>query len=163
GSSAHRPLTRQRPHQRPAACSSAPGCRLASARPPPPLALHFSSPRFGRSLASDHTDHRPPQSHAMQHVVQALEALYAKALFAAKAHFAPGGKPDGKKLNAEQLRAHGLAYLATETMACRELAAWSERTGGELEKAVARAYVAELARSVRSGLDLGPCETVAIE
>lgn len=98
----------------------------------------------------------------MQHVVQALEALYEKALSAAKAHFAPGGKPDGKKLNAEQLRAHGLAYLATETMACRELASWAERTGGELELAIARSYIAELARSVRSGLDLGPCETVDI-
>jgi len=98
----------------------------------------------------------------MQHVVQALEALYDKALANAKAHFAPGGKPDGKKLNAEQLRAHGLAYLATETMACRELAAWATRTGGELERAIASAYVAELARTVRSGLDLGPCETVDI-
>ncbi|MBX3251828.1 MAG: acyl-CoA/acyl-ACP dehydrogenase [Myxococcales bacterium] len=99
----------------------------------------------------------------MKTTLAAIEALYAKALTAMKAHFAPGGKPDGKKLNAEQLRAHGLAYFATEAMACRELVLWAERVGGALEAKIASAYVAELARSLRSGLDLGACETVSIE
>ena len=67
----------------------------------------------------------------MQHVVEAIEKVYEKALAAMKERFVVDGKPSGKKLNMEQLRAHGLAYLATETMACRELAAWAERVGGE--------------------------------
>ena len=55
----------------------------------------------------------------MQHVVEAIEKVYEKALAAMKERFVVDGKPSGKKLNMEQLRAHGLAYLATETMACR--------------------------------------------
>ena len=98
----------------------------------------------------------------MQHVVEAIEKVYEKALAAMKERFVVDGKPSGKKLNMEQLRAHGLAYLATETMACRELAAWAERVGGEYEKKIAAAYIGELARSLRSGLDIGPCETVSI-
>jgi len=93
--------------------------------------------------------------------VEAIEALYGKALAAMKARFVENGKPNGKKLNLEQLRAHGLAYLATESAAARALLEWSEAQG-ELEKKIARAYVGELLRALRGGIDLGACETVSL-
>lgn len=98
----------------------------------------------------------------MQQIVNAIEALYEKALSRGRARFAPEGKPSGKLLNQEQLAAHGLAYLATETNAAKAALAWAEK-GGVLEQAIAAAYVGELARTLLGGVNLGPCETVSLE
>ena len=39
---------------------------------------------------------------------------------------------------------------------------WSDRVGGELERAIAGGYVGELCRSLMGGIDLGPCESIAL-
>ncbi len=99
----------------------------------------------------------------MQHVVEAIEALYQRALGRLRETLSEKGRISGGKLNARQLGAHGLAYLGTELEACRQLAAWSERVGGELEGRIARAYVSGVARGVRGGIDLGACEIVPLK
>ncbi len=96
----------------------------------------------------------------LNHVVQALETLYTIAHGRMRERFAPSGKPDGKKLNENQLPVHGLAYLRTEQIACREIAAWAQ---SDHERAIASAYVADVARRLRGGIDLGPCESVSLE
>ena len=98
----------------------------------------------------------------LEAVTAAIDALYGKALAKAKARFAPEGRPSGRLLNENQLAAHGLAYLATEAFAAREMTAWARRVGGDLELRIARAYVGELARALRGGSDIGPCETVGM-
>ncbi len=100
----------------------------------------------------------------MQHVVESIEALYQRALARLRAELSDGkGKISGGKLNARQLGAHGLAYLGTELEACKQLAAWSARVGGDLEGRIARAYVGNVARAVRGGIDLGACELVPLK
>ena len=79
-----------------------------------------------------------------------------------KAIVIDGDRISAKKMNANQLAAHAVAYLATELEACRQMAAWAERVGGEYEGKVARAYVGEVARSVAGGIDLGACENIAL-
>lgn len=96
----------------------------------------------------------------MKHVVEAISALYDRARTNVRASVTDGDRISGSKLNAQQLKAHGLAYLATELEACRELAGWAERVGGDYEKKIASAYIGEVARSLRAGIDLGACETV---
>ncbi|MFW6049939.1 MAG: acyl-CoA dehydrogenase family protein [Myxococcota bacterium] len=98
----------------------------------------------------------------MDHVVEAIETLYERALGKLREQLVEGGKPNGKKLNERQLAAHGLSYMATELEACRQLAAWAGRVGGELEQKLASAYVGEVARQLRGGIDLGACETVGL-
>ena len=52
--------------------------------------------------------------------------------------------------------------MATELEACRQLADWSERVGGAYEKKIASAYIGEVARTLRGGVDLGACENIAL-
>ncbi|MBO6939731.1 MAG: acyl-CoA/acyl-ACP dehydrogenase [Deltaproteobacteria bacterium] len=100
---------------------------------------------------------------SLEQQVGALEALYERALAKGKKRFVTeSGRADGKKLNQEQLAAHGLAYLATETNAARQLLEWAGACG-KTEAAIASAYVGELVRGLRGGLDLGPCETVSLQ
>ena len=100
---------------------------------------------------------------SLEHQVGALEALYERALAKGKKRFVgESGRVDGKKLNQEQLPAHGLAYLAVETNAARQLLEWAGDCG-KTEQAIASAYVGELVRGLRGGLDLGPCETVSLQ
>jgi len=100
---------------------------------------------------------------SLKQQVEALEALYERALEKGKRRFVgEDGRVNGKKLNQEQLAAHGLAYLATETQAARQLYEWAEACG-KTEGLIASAYVGELVRSLRGGLDLGPCETVSLQ
>lgn len=98
----------------------------------------------------------------MKHVLDAILDLEARALRHGRERFVEGGRPNSKKLNQEQLAAHGLAYLATEAMACRELVGWAEAVGGECAQRVAAAYLGETARALAGGVDLGPCETVSL-
>jgi (2S)-methylsuccinyl-CoA dehydrogenase len=98
----------------------------------------------------------------MEAVVLALEGLYERARERVRARVIEGDRVSGKKLNDAQLAAHGLAYLATELEASRRLVAWAGRVGGDHERAIASAYIAEVARALAGGIDLGPCETVGL-
>ena len=98
----------------------------------------------------------------MQDAIKAIEALYARALSNMKERVVVDGRPNGKKLNEQQLACHALAYMATELEACRQLADWSERVGGAYEKKIASAYIGEVARTLRGGVDLGACENIAL-
>jgi (2S)-methylsuccinyl-CoA dehydrogenase len=98
----------------------------------------------------------------MQVVVDAIERLYETAHARLKEQVSEAGKISPKKLEKLQVPAHGLAYLATELQACKQLVEWSERVGGAHEKQIAATYIAEVGRSLRSQIDLGACETVGI-
>jgi (2S)-methylsuccinyl-CoA dehydrogenase len=96
-----------------------------------------------------------------------IERLYDAARASVKARIVNDGKIDAKKLDHEQLAAHALAYLATEIAAAREIEAWALRVahhhdGGEYARLVADTYVAELARTLRGGVDLGQTETIGL-
>ena len=73
-----------------------------------------------------------------------------------------GEKLDGDALDQKQCAAHALAYVATELEACKQLVAWAERVGGDHEKTIAKAYVAEVARMLRGSIELGPLESISI-
>jgi (2S)-methylsuccinyl-CoA dehydrogenase len=104
---------------------------------------------------------------AAAQTLAALDALYAAARENVRARVLEGGKLAAKKLDAEQLAAHAVAYLATEVEAARQLLAWSDRVqstgeGGAYERLIAEVYVAELARQLRGGVDLGQTETIGL-
>ncbi len=99
--------------------------------------------------------------------VKYLERLYEAARARVKDRVSQGGKIVAGKLDAEQLAAHALAYLATEIEAARQLEAWAKRVkeageGGAYEELVAETYAAELTRSLRGGVDLGQTELIAL-
>ncbi len=98
----------------------------------------------------------------MNNAIEALDALYQRGLSRLRKMVSAGDRISGSRLNERQLGAHGLAYLATELEACRQLAAWAERSQEPLDLEIARAYVGEVARAVRGGIDLGPCEHVGL-
>lgn len=76
----------------------------------------------------------------------------------------PASKPrvSSRRLDECQLAAHALAYMATELCAAEQLHAWADRASGPLDRRLADAYAGELLRSLRGGVDLGPCESVAL-
>jgi (2S)-methylsuccinyl-CoA dehydrogenase len=98
----------------------------------------------------------------MQLVVDAIERLYQTAHARLKNQVTEAGKISPKKLEKLQVPVHGLAYLATELQACKQLVEWSERVGGAYEKQIAATYIADVGRSLRAQIDLGACETVGM-
>jgi (2S)-methylsuccinyl-CoA dehydrogenase len=97
--------------------------------------------------------------------VAAIEELYRRALPRVISHVSEGGKISAKHLDAHQLAAHALAYLATELEAARQLTEWSTRVqtadpNAKLEPKIAAAYVGELLRELSAGVNLGPCESI---
>jgi (2S)-methylsuccinyl-CoA dehydrogenase len=98
----------------------------------------------------------------MQIVVDAIGKLYEIAHARMKERVSENGKINSKKLEQLQVPAHGLAYLATELEAARQVLAWSERVGGDYEKQIAATYIADVGRSLRAGVDLGACEAIGI-
>lgn len=98
----------------------------------------------------------------MDHVVDAIDRLYQIAHRRMKERVVVDGKVSGRKLNENQCAAHGLAYMAVELEACRQLSLWAERVDGDYERSIARTYIADVARSLRSAVDLGACETVGM-
>ena len=94
--------------------------------------------------------------------VEALEKLYDIALPRVRAKVTAGGKVSTKLLNEHQLAAHGLAYLRTDVEACKQLAGWAERVGGDHQRAIAQAYIGESVRTIAGGVSLGPAESVAL-
>jgi (2S)-methylsuccinyl-CoA dehydrogenase len=97
-----------------------------------------------------------------RHAADAVERLVGLALERLRARIAHGGTLDSAALDREQLGAHALAYVATELAAGRQLLAWASADGGSESQAVAGAYVAELARSLRSGIWLGATESYSV-
>jgi (2S)-methylsuccinyl-CoA dehydrogenase len=98
----------------------------------------------------------------MQVVVDAIDRLYQIARTRIQERVTESGKISAKKLNEVQVQAHALAYVATELEACRQLLAWSGRVDGEYESAIASTYIAEVAQTLASQVDLGACEAVGI-
>jgi (2S)-methylsuccinyl-CoA dehydrogenase len=100
-------------------------------------------------------------------VIAAIEALYAEAKKSVLARVVlkseKGDKIDAGLLDRHQLATHALAYVATELEAARQVLAWAERVGGDYERAIAYAYVGELARTLRASVELGACESVAVD
>lgn len=94
--------------------------------------------------------------------VEALQKLYETALPRVREKVVENGKISGKLLNEHQLAAHALAYMRTELEACRQLADWAQRVGGDHAQAIAAAYVGESVRSVAGGVALGPAEHIAL-
>lgn len=94
--------------------------------------------------------------------ISALERLYAIARDRVRARVVVGDKLASDRLDKEQLAAHAVAYLATELEASRQIAAWAARVGGAHERRIADAYVAELTRSLRGGVDLGQTELIPL-
>lgn len=100
--------------------------------------------------------------------VSALEELFRRAQRSVLARVRDGQRVSSKKLNQHQLAAHGLAYLATELEAARQLTHWVSALATasrltELERRLAGVYVGELVRTLSGGIDLGPCESIALE
>ena len=96
-------------------------------------------------------------------VLSALGELYTEARSNVRERVMDGGCIVARKLDREQLAAHGLAYLKTELQAAEQLRDWSERTGsGAYESQVATTYACELFRSLRGGIDLGAAEIVPL-
>jgi (2S)-methylsuccinyl-CoA dehydrogenase len=100
-------------------------------------------------------------------VIAAIEALYAEAKKSVLARVLvkgeKGDKIDAALLDRHQLSTHALAYVATELEASKQVLAWAERVGGDYERAIALAYVGELARTLRASVELGACESIAID
>src|SRR5690349_2401369 len=98
----------------------------------------------------------------MKQAIEAIEALYRRALPKIKAEVSVGGKLNADRLNHRQLGLHALAYMATELNACNQLAAWAKKIGDEWSHDVAAAYIGEVVRSLRAGVELSSSEFIAI-
>ncbi|MEM6960367.1 MAG: acyl-CoA dehydrogenase family protein [Myxococcota bacterium] len=108
----------------------------------------------------------------MQPVVEAIETLYQRARDKLRARVLIAGDSSknsdrptvsGKALNELQAPAHALSYLATELESCRQMSHWAGQAEDPFETLVARSYIAEVARKLRSGVDIGACEHVSLE
>lgn len=98
----------------------------------------------------------------LEPAIAALGELYARAKERVLGHVTEAGRISSRLLDRHQLAAHALAYLATEVEAARQLVAWSERVGGDLERRIAGTYVGELCRQLVGGVDLGACESISL-
>jgi (2S)-methylsuccinyl-CoA dehydrogenase len=98
--------------------------------------------------------------------LSAIDRLYTLARERVKARVSEGGKIIASKLDAEQLAAHALAYLASEHHAAAQIDAWATALGAagdaSYERLIADTYVAELVRALRGGVDLGQTEVIPL-
>ena len=93
-----------------------------------------------------------------------LDALYRKVHAKLRELVFDGTRVSSQALNKYQLRAHGLAYLATEVEAARQLSLWQARVDDDgFAQALASNYIRHLLRRLSSGVDLGPCETMGLD
>lgn len=103
---------------------------------------------------------------ALEPLLSALEEVLSHATRSVSNRVVAGGRVASRALDAHQLPAHALAYLATEFEAARQLVRWLERVESrheaELERRIAGAYVGELCRTLLGGVELGACETIAL-
>jgi (2S)-methylsuccinyl-CoA dehydrogenase len=100
-------------------------------------------------------------------VLARLGKLYGAARERVKKRVSDGDKISAAKLDADQLAAHAVAYLATEMEAAVRLQAWAKGVresgeGSEHEQRIADVYLAELVRSLRGGVDLGQTEVIPL-
>jgi (2S)-methylsuccinyl-CoA dehydrogenase len=97
--------------------------------------------------------------------VAAAEAYLDAARAAVAARVAPGGRVDAAALEAEQLTAHGLAWVATYVAALRGTAHWAERleAAGKLraaERAILTLGFAEYGAQLAGGIAMSQVEVV---
>lgn len=97
----------------------------------------------------------------MERTVEAISDLYNRARTRLRDQVVVDGKVDRKKLAERQVAAHALSFMATELEAARQLAGWSAKAGA-YEKEIAAAYIGEVARTLSTSVELGPCESVDI-
>jgi (2S)-methylsuccinyl-CoA dehydrogenase len=93
--------------------------------------------------------------------VDAIDRLHGIALGRLRDRVTTGGALDNAALDRDQLAAHELAYVATDLAASRQLLAWASKHPTDEACAVARVFIAEVARGLRSAVWLGPTETYA--
>jgi len=98
----------------------------------------------------------------LETTLHAIEQLYLDGKRHLLSLVKTGEKLDGEALDKHQCAAHALAYVATELEACKQLVAWAERVNGDYERAIAKAYVAEVARMLRASVELGALESISI-
>jgi (2S)-methylsuccinyl-CoA dehydrogenase len=94
--------------------------------------------------------------------VQAVDRLYSIARDRVRARVSKNGALDPAALDREQLAAHALAYVATDLAACRQLLAWADAFPSPAGAAIAQAFIAEVARNLRSVVWLGATETYPV-
>jgi len=120
-------------------------------------------------------DHLPMTNNA-ETIIDDLLDLTAEAvdaahglLLAARQHVAdkvaPSGKVDGDKLEAEQLAAHGFAWMATYVEALRQMHGWAERqqasgTFGAKEQLLLQIGFGEYCAQLYGGIPLSQVEIV---
>jgi (2S)-methylsuccinyl-CoA dehydrogenase len=139
----------------------------------------MASARQEHTTIVSRTDEEAPRS-GLRDAVRAIEGLVAIAKSRLRDRVTEAGAPlragpgkvgvtptpaprvSSKLLDQRQLAAHALAYMATELEAARQLSAWADRNAGPLDRRIADAYVGELVRTLRGGVDLGACESVSL-
>ncbi len=95
--------------------------------------------------------------------IEALQGLYSAARTHVQGNVLENQQLSSHLLDRHQLPAHALAYLRTELEACKQLAAWADRSGGgRAERTLTDAYVGELVRAIRGGIPLGAAENVGL-
>jgi (2S)-methylsuccinyl-CoA dehydrogenase len=93
----------------------------------------------------------------------ASERLLEKATAATRAAVAPDGKVDAALLDAEQHRAHGLAWFATYAQSLKQLAAYAGRLEadgrlGEIERLIVQIGAAEYSAQIAGGIPISQLE-----
>lgn len=91
----------------------------------------------------------------------ALDDLYGRALNRMRDRVSDSGKVSSSKLDTHQVAAHGVAYLATEITAAKQLLAWA-RAHGPYEMRIASTYLADVCRNAAGAIALGACESVGV-
>ena len=92
----------------------------------------------------------------------AIERLYAFARERLRGRVLRGGTVDPAALDADQLAAHALAYVATDLAASEQILAWAERYPTAETHAIARVFIAEVTRELRSAVWLGATEAYPV-
>lgn len=96
-------------------------------------------------------------------LVVALDELVGKAKQSVLKLVSSSGKPDAGLIDQQQMRAHGLAAMAAEAEAAKEMAAYGERIDGELEGRIARAYLAQVAHHFLTDITLSQVEKIPVK
>ena len=95
----------------------------------------------------------------------AVQTLFERARANVARDLAPGGRPDRKRIDAQQHAAHGLAWFATYSATLKETAAWAARLDAEgrfskIERGLAALLFAEYLSQLRGGIPMTQLETV---
>ncbi len=94
--------------------------------------------------------------------VDAIERLYACARERLRGRVVRRGAIDPAALNDEQLAAHALAYVATDLAASERILGWASSYPTAEAHAIAKLFIAEAARGLRSVVWLGATETYPV-